>query len=244
MTVADLVEFTEERRGQVIALLGHLNEGLPTAVGQRKLAEPGFVNEPRPRACPDCLANGGPTRGCETCGGGGVVAPNRVGLIAVTDAFPDDGDDKDPYQRNDVRAYGLTGAAHDRRVQIESAIARARNELRRFPGFRPVSAGEEIDEANRVPYPWERERARIRAMYDIERTELALAILRDKDPSAASLVSSVYVYGEPWELSSAVEEKLEQALRFLSSRLPGRLRAPGDPDSPAAERITTRRRVG
>jgi hypothetical protein len=63
MTVADLVEFTEERRGQVIALLGHLNEGLPTAVGQRKLAEPGFVNEPRPRTCPDCLANGGPTRG-------------------------------------------------------------------------------------------------------------------------------------------------------------------------------------
>lgn len=231
------VEFTEERRFRIIALLGLLLEGVPEQrTGPRKLASPGFVNEPRDRDCPDCLANGKPMLGCETCGGGGTVSPKRVRLIASPDAFDDDGQARDPYMQNDPRPFGLTGEQHDRNVAIDAAIARARNELRRFGIGRPKSAADEIAEANRNPHPWERTRDRLRKRYDLDALSSALDALRDRDPAGSSLVWSVYVYGEPFEISTLVEQKIVEALEFVSDRMPDPIRAPDDEKHPALRR--------
>jgi hypothetical protein len=112
-----------------------------------------------------------------------------------------------------------------------------RNELRRFAGFRPVSAGEELEEANRTPYPWERERARIRAMYDIERTELALAVLRDKDCGGGVAVCRRCTCTGSRGSSQALSRRSSTGLSGSSP--PGclaRVRAPGDADQSRRQR--------
>lgn len=231
------VEFTEERRFRIIALLALLTEGIPEQrTGPRKIASPGFVNEFRDRDCPDCLANGRPMIGCETCGGGGTVSAKRVGLIASPDAFADDGEARDPYMTNETRAFGLTGEQHDRWVAIDAAISRARNELRRFGIGRPTSTADEIAEANRNEYPWERTRKNLRKRYDLDALTVALDALRDRDPSGSAVLRAVYVYREAFELSTLVEEKLVEAIRFVSDRMPDPIRAPGAAEHPAATR--------
>jgi hypothetical protein len=234
-----MVEFTEERRLQIISLLGLLNEELPEQRGTRKMATAGFVNDPRSRTCPDCLANGRTRKGCETCGGSGTVSPQRMGLIAAPDSFADDGDAKDPYQENKIQPYGLTGADHDRRVAIDAAISHAGNELRRFAGFRPSSTAEELEEANRNPYPWERERKKLRDRYDLDGLTAVLDVLRDRDQGGSAILHAVYVYGETLELSALVETKLCEALRFVSDHMPDTIRAPRE--HPATTRQQRRR---
>lgn len=215
-----------ERAVAIVALLRLLTEGLPES-SRRDHSQSGFVDKARSRTCPDCLANGRKRMiGCETCGGSGEVRPSRLDAIAATDVLLDDGDDRDPYKINKTVAYGLTNEQRDREVALESAIARAGQELRRFPGFRPESTDEEIEEANKHPYVWERERAALRKRFDIDRLSVALDELRNHDAAGYSLLHGVYVYGVS-EPSTSLEAIVDRALRFLSERLPDPLRAPG-----------------
>lgn len=236
-TTTEAAELPEwlTRRGQIIRLLETMNDGLPE-ISRRDHSTSGFVNKVRSRTCPDCLANGRVMIGCETCGGSGEVRPPRLGAIAAPDALPDDGAERDPYQENKTQPYGLTNEARDREVAIDSAIARASDQLRRFPGFRPASARDEVEEANRSGgYPWERERRAAWKRYDYERLTVALDELRVADEAGYHLLHSVFVYG--WsEPSGTMEMVVERALRFLDGLMPTPMRAPGDPEHPAAVR--------
>lgn len=230
------------RRGQIIRLLEIMNDGLPE-ITRRDHSTSGFVNEARSRCCPDCLANGYPNGmfGCETCGGSGEVRAGQVDAIALPDARPDDGLDHDPYQETKTVPYGLTNEQRDRDVAIDSAIARSREQLRRFPGFRPESSKDEVEEANRSGgYVWERDRAQLRRRYDIDRLTVALDELRVHDEPGYHLLHSVYVYG--WsEPSSSMEAAVERALRFVDALMPTPIRAPGDVEHPAVARQARRR---
>jgi DnaJ-class molecular chaperone len=56
----------------IITLLQTRDDNLPQPT-RHTSTTPGFVNEKRPRDCPDCCANGRTMHGCETCGGSGTV---------------------------------------------------------------------------------------------------------------------------------------------------------------------------
>jgi hypothetical protein len=251
-----MVEFTESRRVQLIALLGLLNEGLPEQSGPRKVATAGFVNDPRPRTCPDCLANGRTMKGCETCGGSGTVAPHQVDAIAVPDELDTDGARTDPYAVNQVQPYGIgetskLGHAPARDAEIDRVTEQLRE-----PWKTPE---DEIEDANRNPYPWERERASMRRRYDIGALLVALDELRaSSEPGLAALVVSVYGrrpecrHAIPAgdlcricglveaagliEFSTTLEAGVDRALRFLNDRMPDPIRAPGNHKHPALSR--------
>lgn len=227
-------DFTEERRLQIVALLELLNAGLPEQRGQRKTATPGFVTGQRPRTCPDCLANGRVMKGCETCAGSGTVVAKRLGQIASPDAFDDDGQEADPYAVNHVQPYGVAGTTKVGHVASRDAEIDRMDAQLREPWKSPE---DELDDANRNPYPWERERAQLRRRYDIDPLIAALEVLRDRDPGGSALLHAVYVYGETYELATLVEQKLVEALRFISDRMPDPIRAPGhEAKHPALER--------
>lgn len=229
------------RRGQLIRLLELLNEGLPVP-SRRDHSASGFVNGARSRSCPDCLANGRVMFGCETCGGSGEVTGARVDAVAIPDRLPDDGLSRDPYAVSDqVVAYGVRDT---RKLGFSPArdaeIARLGEQIRE--PFRNV--GEEIDAANRSGgYRWERERRQLRRRYDIDAMTVALDELRVTDEPGYRLLHSVYVYG--WsEPSVLMEEAVERALRFLDSRMPCPMRAPGDEprvESSAVQRMRRRK---
>jgi hypothetical protein len=211
------------RRALIIRLLETRDDGLPLPA-RRDQTPRGFVSglddDGKPLrwlTCEDCLsadatmgANGRGRPGCETCGGEGRV--------------PDLG--PDPYQKNDPQPYGITGENTDHRVARDVAIARAGNELRRFPGFRLESAKDELAEANKNPDPWERTRQQMYRRYDYGALDAALELLRGHDESAYRLVHSVYVYC--WaDASTTAEAVIERAMRFIDERMPDPIRAPG-----------------
>lgn len=211
-----------DRPAQIVALLGELNEGLPEPT-RRDHSTSGFVNEPRERTCPDCLANGRVMVGCATCGGSGVVSPARIDGIALVDALPDDGQVRDPYAVSEtVQAYGVRDTRKFGHVpERDAAIDRAR----KLAQDRPPS---ELDAAKLAePYLWERDRAARRRQYDFAPLEAALELLRDRAPGICSLIFSVYVYRELSESSATVEKGLAIGIAFIDERMPDPIRAPG-----------------
>jgi hypothetical protein len=200
------------REQAIVRLLETQNDGLPEPVRASTVA-PGFVHTARSRTCPDCLANGEVSIHCETCHGSGVVEGKRFANIAAPDALPDDGVKRDPYARNDVKAYGLDGARHD------DAHARDRMIEIMQRQTRPArSEAELLEEANRHPYGWERERAAMRKRFDYDALDKAMAELRVFDEQAYGALYRVFVYRWlPFEGAAAAA--CRRGLRFLSPRL-------------------------
>jgi hypothetical protein len=231
------IEFTEERRRQIIALLGVLYAGLPEPT-RRDESVPGFVNEIRERECPDCLANGRVTFACETCRGSGRVS-SASPRISAADELDTDGQRIDPYAQHDwlSQPYGVGGTRKIGHVSERDHVIDRLNEQTREP-FQ--SFEDELAAANRAPYPWERERESLRRRYSLDALRVALDDLRaSPEPGLAGLVVAVYAR-EPGESlvepSATLEAGVDRALRFLSGHMPEELRAPGDDKHPALSR--------
>lgn len=236
--IVPTVEFTETRRLQIIALLEILDEHLPEPT-RRDESTPGFLNEVRARSCPDCLANGRVMFGCETCGGSGQVSSGSP-LIAAPDELDTDGRRLDPYAETDwlAQPYGVGQTAKLGHVpERDTAIDRLADQLRE-----PFSSlADEIAEANRTGYVWERERKAKRRRFDLVPLERALDELRMTDSGLAALLLSVYgrrLDGVPnlIEPSATLEAGIDRALRFVNDRMPDPIRAPGDEKHPALRR--------
>lgn len=199
-----------ERLEQVVALLVSRDEGLPEQAA-RPAASRGFSHDVEVVVdCADCLERRGdglPTFGCETCGGTGQVRSRR---------------DRDPYALDKVQPYGLTPDRHEVRRAREAELARLGEQLRE-PWLSPE---DELADANRHPYGWERERARRYAKWDYGPLDRALEALRDADVAAYHVLHSVYVYGYA-ELSVTVEALVMRGLVFVAGRMPDPIRAPG-----------------
>lgn len=221
---------SDERRAAIIRLLETSNDNLPLPV-RREHSASGFTHKPSSRTCPDCLANGRPIIGCETCGGRGVVPISRLGSIAAPDALPDDGEARDPYAKTEtVQPFGFSDEekldAKDRLVMLDNAIREA---SRALDAMLPASEADLLERANREPYAWEMERSRMFRDFDYGPLFVALEQLRQVDGTAYTLLHSVYVYGWQQQPSTTVEAILERGLVFLDERLPAPLRAP-DPE--------------
>lgn len=199
---------TAERRAQIVALLTSRDDNLPLPV-RRGMPPAGFVHHTVAReSCPDCLANDKRSKACETCRGRGYIETHR---------------ERDPYAVDKVQPYGLDVTRHERTRERDATIDRLTQQTR--PPW--TSPADELAEANRTPYRWERERKRMWATYDYPALDKALERLRQHDPQACSLIHSVYVYG--WaEPSSTVEAIVDRALVFIDARMPDPIRAPGD----------------
>ena len=226
----------EERRNEIVWLLEHRNDHLPLP-SRHVESSSGFVNEQRPRTCPDCLSTGRTLFGCETCGGSGVVEPSRMGLLAVTDELDDDGTTRDPYANNETVGYDRTRhdsiVSRDRQIEIMAEQTRpVRSEL------------ELLEEANRRGYAWEEERRSMYRHFDLAPLDLALDALRSSDDAAAHAINAVYVDGwlaEVGLITPLFEQLCERGLSFLSDRLPEPLRTGLAPAHPAATRQSRRR---
>lgn len=226
----------EERRNEIVWLLTHRNDHLPLPV--RHVAEAsGFVNEPRDRSCPDCLANGRTMPGCETCGGGGVVQRGRLGHVATVDALPDDGSTRDPYAKNDV--VGVDVTRHEKTRERDATIARLQAQTRP-----PRSEEQLLEEANRRGYAWEEARRAMYRTHDFGLIDQALDMLRAHDIDAAHALSAVYVDGwlaEVGLITPLAEQLCERGLTYLSALVPDELRTGLEPAHPAVERQAGRR---
>jgi hypothetical protein len=233
---------TDERRSAIIALLSTMNDGLPEPPSLRTHSTAGFVNEPRARTCPDCMAHPKwPSRaasfGCETCKGSGEVPATRLDDIALPDGLPGDGDSRDPYEvNNTTTAFKETtklGHVPGRDAEIDRALALAKD--------RPVSEVEAAGEA--TPYVWERERATMFRRYDYAALQRALELLRDRSPQLAAAVVSVHTH-RLVEPSATLEAAVEHGLRFISLLMPATIRAPGmENKHPALARRDKRRQA-
>lgn len=248
---------TEERRDQIIRLLEAMDNGLPMPV-RREHSTSGFVNEARSRSCPDCLANGKVMKTCETCGGAGTVPPSHLDAVAVPDGLPDDGQLRDAYAVSEtVQPYGVQSTTKLGHAPArDAAIDRMREQTREpFASF-----DDELAAANATPYVWERERAMLRARYDIDALAAALDALRTSpEPGLAAMIVAVYraparcqhAVEAPHfcrrcdrdiervgliEQSATLEAGIDRALRFISDRMPAVIRAPGNPAHPALSR--------
>jgi hypothetical protein len=218
------------RRSQIIRLLETLNDGLPEPT-RREHSTSGFVNEARPRTCPDCLANGRVMKTCETCKGSGTVAPAHLDAIALVDGLPGDGQTRDPYAVSDrVTAFASTtklGHLPERDAEIDRA--------RKLGRDRPTSEIDAVRAADADPYVWERDREARRKRFDYDAVAAALELLRDRDPAACSMLHAVYGYG--WiEPSTTVEAAIARGLAFIDERMPDPIRAPGNEKHPALAR--------
>lgn len=211
-----------DRRAQIIRLLETRDDHLPTPT-RREHSTAGFVNEERPRSCPDCLANGRVMKSCETCGGSGTVAGRRLDQVAVPDALPDDGDQRDPYAVEKVVPYGLDPTRHDRVRERDAELDRLASQTRE-PWKSPA---DELADANAHGEPWELARRRMYATYDYGALDRALEQLHQADDGAYKALHAGFVYR--WiEPSTVFESACERGLRFLEERLPDPLRAPGN----------------
>lgn len=226
----------DDRRNEIVWLLAHRNDHLPLPV--RHVAESsGFVNEPRERTCPDCLANGRVMVGCETCGGGGVVQLGRLAHVATVDELPDDGMIRDPYAKNDV--VGVDVLRHEATRERDATIARLQAQTRP-----PRSELELLHEANRRGYAWEEARTAMYRQHDFAALDRALDELRSLDQDAAHAINAVYVDGwmpEVGLVTPLAEQLCERALSFLSGLMPVPLRTGLAPAHPAAQRQSRRR---
>jgi hypothetical protein len=72
--------------------------------------------------------------------------------------------------------------------------------------------------------------------HDYQALDQCLDQLRASDDGAYHALHSVHVYGWLTELSPATEVALERGIGFLAEHLPDPLRAPGQPEHPAAQR--------
>lgn len=208
MTEDTDVEFTRERRDLIVRLLETLTDGLPEP-SRRDSSTSGFtpakeLSQNR-MSCPDCLANDRAIYGCETCGGSGWV------LVPLV---------RDPYMESATVGFDPTkhDAAYARDRQIE-ALAR---QTRPAP-----SEAELLEEANRRGFLWEEARRAMYRSFDYGAVDRALESLRIVDELAYRMLHQVYVYGWLTHITPAVESVCDRGLRFLSDRLPERLRAPG-----------------
>jgi hypothetical protein len=226
-----MTPISDDRREAIITLLKTRDDNLPQPT-RHTSTTPGFVNEKRPRDCPDCCANGRTMHGCETCGGSGTVAPARLDLISVADELPDDGDQRDPYSKNErVLPYGFDSSRHDHVHERDAEIERLRHQTR---PARPEA--QLLNEANRRGYAWEETRRAMYRRYDYPALDYYLEQLRDSDDGAYHALHSIHVYAWLTELSPATEVALERGIVFLDEHLPEPLRAPGQPEHPAAHR--------
>lgn len=225
----------DDRRNEIVWLLTHRNDHLPLP-SRHVESSPGFVNEPRPRTCPDCLANGRTMVGCETCGGSGVVEPKRIGLVSSVDELPDDGETRDPYANNETVGYDRTRhdsvSARDRQIEMLKQQTRP-----------PRKEFELLEEANRRGYAWEEERRAMYRQHDFAVLDEALDVLRSHDADAAHALNAVYVDGwmaEVGQITPVAEQLCERGLSLLSACLPDPLRT-GLVRHPADDRQSRRR---
>jgi hypothetical protein len=241
IAAADGPAYTDVRRDQIVRLMRSMWDGLPEAPALKSRAQSGFVDAPRHRECPDCLANGRPIAGCETCGGiSGKVPYSRVGLIALPDARPEDGEPRDPYKVTGKEATIGYADYHDQRVALDVAIARAPAGLGRFGVGRPLNTEEEIAEAAKSGGErWERERNDMRKNFDYGPLIRALDELRVRDAMVCTLLRASVVNGLS-DPSVTFEAAVELGFRFVSSRMPDPMRAPGDAKHPALSRRDSR----
>lgn len=213
---------TVDRRAQIIRLLETRDDHLPTPT-RREHSTAGFVNEERPRSCPDCLANGRVMKSCETCGGSGTVAGKRLDQVAVPDALPDDGEQRDPYAVEKVVPYGLDPTRHDRVRERDAELDRLAAQTR-DPWKSPA---DELADANAHPEGWELARRRMYQSFDYAAIDRQLERLRQVDDGAYKALHAAYVYNivEP---STSFESACERGLAFLDEHLPDPLRSPSD----------------
>lgn len=226
----------EERRNEIVWLLEHRNDHLPHPV--RHVSESsGFVNEKRPRTCPDCLANGRTMVGCETCGGSGVVEPSRIALVSAADELPDDDQTRDPYAQNETVGYDRT--RHDSIVSRDREIEMLKQQTRP-----PRKEAELLEEANRRGYAWEEERAAMYRQHDFALIDAALDMLARYDADASHAINAVYVDG--WLADVGIvtpvhEMHCERGLAYISCLLPETLRTGLAPKHPALIRRERKR---
>ena len=226
----------EERRNEIVWLLTHRNDHLPLPVRHVE-GSSGFVNEKRPRTCPDCLANGRTMVGCETCGGSGVVEPSRIGLVSVADELEDDDTTRDPYAKNETVGYDRT--RHDDANRRDRQIETLRQQTRPAP-----TELELLEEANRRGFAWEEERRAMYRRFDFAAIDHALDTLRAHDADAGHAINAVYVdawMAEVGLITPLIEELCERGLSFLSYLLPRELRTGVAPPHPAEGRQSRRR---
>lgn len=226
----------EERRNEIVWLLTHRNDHLPLPARHVE-GSSGFVNEKRPRTCPDCLANGRTMIGCETCGGSGFVEPSRIGLVSAADELADDGTTRDPYANNETVGYDRT--RHDDANRRDRQIEILRQQTRPAP-----TELELLEEANRRGYAWEEERAAMYRRFDFALVDQALDWLARYDADASHAINAVYVYGwlaEVGIITPLHETCCERGLAYISALLPEQLRTGLEPAHPAASRQSRRR---
>lgn len=190
-----------DRHAAIRRLIETREENLPEPV-RRSEAASGFVNMKRPRTCPDCLANGRTLKGCETCGGSGVVSIGRLERIAAVDALPDDESDRDPYAKSTITPFGFDLTHHDTIRDRDRQIDALEQQL-----SPPRSEADLIEEANRHPYGWELARRRMYRDFDYAALDRAVEWLRGLFPGAK--LRSRFMLG------------------YLDVVLPDPLRAPG-----------------
>lgn len=226
----------EERRNEIVWLLTHRNDHLPLPTRHVE-GSSGFVNERRPRTCPDCLANGRTMVGCETCGGSGVVEPSRIGLVSVADVFADDDATRDPYAMNETVGYDRT--RHDDANRRDRQIETLRQQTRPAP-----TEVELLEEANRRGHAWEEERRVMYRRFHFAAIDRALDVLRARDTDAAHALNAVYVDGwmaEVGLITPLAEQLCERGFAILSDLLPETLRTGLAPAHPASNRQARRR---
>lgn len=226
----------DERRNEIVWLLTHRNDHLPLPTRHVE-GSSGFVNEKRPRTCPDCLANGRTMVSCETCGGSGVVEPSRIGLVSVADELDDDDTTRDPYAKNETVGYDRT--RHDDANRRDRQIETLRQQTRPAP-----TELELLEEANRRGHAWEEERRTMYRRFDFAAIDRALDLLRADDTDAAHAINGVYVDGWMTEIgliTPLAEDLCERGLDYLSTLLPEEIRTGLAPAHPAADRQSRRR---
>lgn len=141
-----------ERHAQICRLIEIRHEHLPEPVHRLFGVSTGFVHQTRaPAVCPVC--EGVDSFGCTGCGGRGETEVVR---------------ERDPYARDVVVPYGLTGDRHEARRERDSQIARLERQTR------PASAVDEDADAKASPYAWERARKRLYASYHLAELDRAI----------------------------------------------------------------------
>lgn len=208
---------TTDRQDAIIRLLRTRDEHLPEPI-HRTEAAAGFVHRAPARiSCPDCLANGNPMFGCETCGGRGYTEEHR---------------ERDPYAIDAVVPYGLGPDRGEATRSRDRQIDVLEQQLR------PASKVDELADANAHPYAWETARRQMYKLFDYAALDLVLEQLRVRDDGASRALHAVYVYGwQPDPTPGPLQEACERGLAFLDEHLPGpdngtwrrRLRAPAPP---------------
>lgn len=178
-----------DRRAAIIRLLEHRHDHLPEP-RRRDERRAGFVHDTlAPQVCPTC---DGVDDRCADCHGRGWVEVRRH---------------RDPYEQP-----GRGGRDHDRGYALDRAIAAADRELRRFPGFRPLSEADVLAEAGERDYGWLEARRR----WHLAELERALDRIRLADELVWRATRGLW-HGSPL---------LELGLRALDRLLPDPLRAP------------------